>query len=225
MRELTVRIKFTKACLGNVKKYITKGTKKWPCFYMPRTPDGNVRFEVNWWKHSVKFAAEVLCRHQKAVGKIHFDVNVDGKPHSDQDLFYKRYFAAKKFVKHEAFREGEIIGINCLVPNEITDDDFWRLIDLVGRYKGISPYGPREYGFFVVDSIGLRHPHLPNAIDARKVAEELVRTERIEKCQKEFNESNDLQRREPAPDTPDQHQDSAGVAQGPVLHSGEAPSD
>ena len=164
MRELTVRLKFTKACLGNVKKYVTKHGKSWPCFYMPRTPDGDVRFEANWWKHSLKFAAEILSKHQKRVGKIHFDVIVDGKPDPNSDNYYKRHFDSRKFVKHEAFHEGDVIGVNCAVPDEIDDDDFWRLMDLVGRFKGISPYGPRDFGFFVVESMSRRKPIVPDEV-------------------------------------------------------------
>jgi len=153
MRELTVRIKFTTACLGNVKRYMKQGGKKWPCFYMPRTPDGAVRFETSWWKASMKFAAQVLGKHHKAVERIHFDVTIDGQPDHNPVNFHKRHFDSKKFVKHEAFPEGQVIGVNCIVPSEIPDDHFWQLMDLIGRFKGVSPFGPREYGFFVVESV------------------------------------------------------------------------
>lgn len=158
MRELTVRIRFTKDCLGSVKKFVTEPAtgQKWPVFYMPRTPDGHVRFESKWWQSSIRFAADVLNKHHRAVQQIHFDITVDGRPSSDLHSFVKRYFDTKKFVKHEAFREGSVVGINCIVPNEISDDDFWRLMDLVGRFKGISPFGPKEYGFFTVESITRR---------------------------------------------------------------------
>lgn len=204
MREITVKIKFTKACLGNVKRYITQGSKKWPCFYMPRTPDGSVRFEANWWKHSIRFAAEVLCRHQRSVSKIHFDVAITGQPEADTDMFYKRYFAAKKFVKHEAFREGEVVGVNCLVPSDISDDDFQQLMDLVGRYKGISPYGPREYGFFVVESLVTRHQPAPK---------------------KETNENNDIQGREPDKDPASGCETAEHIGYDAVVQQGCASSD
>ena len=181
MRELTVRIKFTTACLGNVKKQQPR--EKWPHFLMPRTPDGKVRFEAQWWKHSLKFAATVLCRHQRAVNKIHFDVSVDGKTQVSPDKFFKRYLDGKKFLKHEAFMEGDIIGVNCIVPADIDDDDFWRLMDIVGRFKGISPFGPREYGFFVDESIS-RRKLVPPKDSQRRV----------------ISGSEDIQGRKPSPD-------------------------
>jgi hypothetical protein len=154
MREVTVRLRFTKDCLGNVKRYVIdpRTGSKWPVFFLPRMPDGRVRFEANWWKSGIRFAAEVLCRHYKAVEKIHFDIAVEGTPHPVNG-FYKRYFDARRYVKHEAFIDGDVISINCIVPSEISDDDFKSLMDLVGRFKGISPFGPREYGFFTVESV------------------------------------------------------------------------
>jgi len=182
MRELTVRIKFTTACLGNIKKQ--SAGDRWPSYLMPRTPDGRVRFEAQWWKHSLKFSAEVLCRHQRAVNDIHFDVSVDGKPDINPENFYRRYLDGKKFLKHEAFKEGDIIGVNCIVPSQIDDDDFWRLMDRVGRFKGISPFGPREYGFFVVESVNLRK--LGSDVDDKR---------------RKTSDSKDIQRRKPSKDS------------------------
>jgi len=39
------------------------------------------------------------------------------------------------------------------VPDTISDDDFWRLMEYAGRYFGISPCRPGEYGFFTVESV------------------------------------------------------------------------
>lgn len=210
MRELTVRIKFTKACLGNVKKELLDNAgRKWPCFFMPRTPDGNVRFEANWWKASLRFASDVLCRHQKDVSKVHFDVSVDGRTDSDTDYFYKRYFSARRFVKHEAFREGEIVGINCLVPDAISDDDFWKLMDLVGRFKGISPYGPREYGFFVVEGLIRRNHFAP--VDRTR---DITRSSPAD----DDESVDDLSGRERDTDNPARSADPAGTDGGVEVH-------
>lgn len=174
MRELTVFIRFTKDCLGNVKKYLNdpKTGQKWPVFFLPRTPDGKVRLEAAWWKSNIRFAAEVLCKHQRVVDKIHFDISVEGIPHPIKG-FYKRYFDSKRYVKHEAFKEGDVIAVNCIVPSEISDDDFRSLMELVGRFRGISPYGPREFGFFTVEAINRRlriEPHENNDIPGRECA-------------------------------------------------------
>jgi hypothetical protein len=167
MRELTVRIRFTTPCLGSVKKHVRdpETGKSWPVFLMPRTPDGKIRFEASWWKSSLAFAAKVLCKHHRLIEQVHFSVVVDGRIDTNPDNFFRRYFHERggdnnrkknRFVKHEAFFPGDVVGINCVVPQEINDDDFWKLMDLVGRFKGISPYGPRDYGRFEVDALRRR---------------------------------------------------------------------
>lgn len=164
MRELTIRIRFTTASLGSVKKHAKDpdSGKTWPIYLMPRTADGQIRFESAWWLSSLRFAANVLCKHHKSVEAIHFDVVIDGRTDTNPANFFKRYFQSdglkngrskSRFVKHEAFQPGDVIGVNCVVPSEISDDDFWKLMDLVGRFKGISPYGPRENGRFEVEAI------------------------------------------------------------------------
>lgn len=112
----------------------------------------------------MSFAAQILCKHHKAVERVYFDVSVDGRTESNPEKFFKRYFNDKgngksrgRFVRHEAFLPNDVVGVNCVVPDEINDDEFWQLMDLVGRFKGISPYGPREYGNFEVETI---RPHI-----------------------------------------------------------------
>ena len=150
MRELTIRLKFTKACLGNVKR---ADDSKWPRYYLPRNPDGQIRFEAKWWRSSLKFAAEIMNKHHREVNDIQFDVIIDGRPDTNPDNFYKRFIDKKRYIKHEAFKEGDLIGVNCVVPSSISDDELWQLMTYVGQYRGISPFGPKEYGLFTVESI------------------------------------------------------------------------
>lgn len=162
MRELTVRIKFTKECLGDVRQKTEPNAegKSWPCYYMPRTPDGSIRFEAGWWRSSLLFAANILGKHHRAVKNVHFDVLIDGRTRSDPEFLYRRYLESDRWILHEAFYPGDVIGVNCVVPDSISDDDFWKLMDLVGRYKGVSPFGPRRYGFFSVVAIEPRDRRL-----------------------------------------------------------------
>lgn len=150
MRELKVALTFTTECLGNVK-YQPEG-ETWPAYRFARTPDGNIRFEASWWRSNIRFAADVLCRHHKAVEQVHFDVAV---ARAQPTKMYRRYFNNKAYMRHEAFLPGDRIIIKCLVPDSISDEDFKQLMDLIGRFRGISPFGPREYGFFTVTSVQL----------------------------------------------------------------------
>jgi len=78
---------------------------------------------------------------------------VGGERVSTLQGHFHRYYAEERFVKHEAFFPGTIIGLRCIVPQAINDDDFRRLMELAGKYCGISPGCPNEYGFFSVESI------------------------------------------------------------------------
>lgn len=158
MRELTVRIIFTKHSLGNAKAKDGSGT-----FYFPRNPRGFVTFLASWHKANMHFAAQVLGKHQDEANKILWDIQVDGTVR--QNGFFRRYYGAtsngkQKFCIHEAFMPGQIIGINCVVPASILDEDFWRLMQLAGQYKGLSPWKPGEYGFFEVESIRPRRTQI-----------------------------------------------------------------
>ena len=150
MRELTVRIRFTKHCLGNVKAKDGSGR-----FLFPKNPRGFVTFLAGWHHANMRFAAQILGRHQDEVGKILWDINVDGR--IKKDCWHRRYYSVgqgrQRFCVHEAFMPGQVVGINCVVPASISDEDFWRLMQLAGQYRGISPWKPGEYGFFEVESI------------------------------------------------------------------------
>ncbi len=151
MRELTLRIRFTRACLGNVAgKKATRGK-----LTFSRGPQGHVLFLASWHKANMRLASQVLGRHQDEVEKILWDINVDGvvKPECAFRRYYKTSSGAMRFALHESFAAGQVVGINCAVPASIDDDDMRRLMNMAGRYKGLSPFQPGEFGLFEVEEI------------------------------------------------------------------------
>jgi len=126
-----------------------------------------VTFLNTWWQAILKRAAELLCKHHTEVKKIRFALEVEGLSHPLEDVteeidgkkvttlrgHFHRYYKADRFAKHEAFFPGSVIELRCIVPQKISDDDFRRLLELAGKYCGISPACPNEYGFFTVESI------------------------------------------------------------------------
>ena len=157
MRELTVRIRFLTACLGNQK--LNDGSGK---FVFQRSPDNNIIFLASWHHSNMRMAAQLLNRFQSDVNDIHWDIHIDGT--LKENRWHKNYYRSAKSNKlryslHEAFHENQIVGINCLVPNTIKDEDFWRLMSKAGQYKGLSPWKPGENGFYDVVSIRPRRVH------------------------------------------------------------------
>lgn len=167
MRELAVRIKFISPCLGNVKRQCYVKGKPRLHYLLPRSPNGRVTFLNTWWQVVLKKAADILCRHHSEVQRIRFDLEVEGTPRPLFELsvmldgkrvtslqgHFHRYYREDRFVKHEAFFPGTIVVVRCIVPQAISDDDFRRLMELAGRYCGISPGCPHEFGFFSVESL------------------------------------------------------------------------
>lgn len=120
-------------------------------------------FMPTWHQGNIALASRVLGRLQDQVPHIQWDLAVDGTPGG----IYKRWWkdgTKDRYAPHEAFLAGQVVGINCLVPTTITDDDLWVLMDLAGRYKGISPYQPGKWGRFMVESVRLRR-HQPEPPD------------------------------------------------------------
>lgn len=174
MRELTVRIRFTSPSLGNVKARDGSGV-----FYLPRSKTGQVLFLGTWFQTGVNFAAKVMNRYQAEVRKIHWDIALDAvvRPKPFTRRYYKKG-KRQRYVLHESLLVDQVIGINCVVPTEISDDDFWSLMRIVGQYHGLSPWVETGYGLFVVESLRPRRPSVEqtheNTEAERRGPQELV---------------------------------------------------
>jgi hypothetical protein len=139
MRELAVRLEFVTHSLGNDKKHRTvfndEGKKKKHTYFVfSRTGDGRVMLMPQWWTSILRETAQVVGRHNRHVGDIRFSLEVDGQPRPIPKQLYKRYYAEDKFSCHEAFYPGDVIGVTCLVPDTISQDDLWELLETAGKY-------------------------------------------------------------------------------------------
>jgi len=141
MQEVHFKIRFNQPCLGHIRSQ--KGNK------MLRDPDGRVMFLPTWWSSIVAYAARLANVPQELVRKIDWDPVVDGatKP-------YKRFYEPGKFTFHEAFLPGDVVGINCVIPDGMTVEVLRELLEIAGKYQGICPYKPeRKQGTFEVINI------------------------------------------------------------------------
>lgn len=154
MKELVARLRFTSPCLGRIKTHCVNHGKVQNYYVLPRNPVTNrVMFQRQWWLAVLKRAAEILCRHQREVHDIRFVLDIDGEPSPIPQRFYRLHINSKKYSKHEAFFPGSEILVTCIIPNSIPEEDFLKLMQYAGRYYGISPAFPGNYGFFEVVSI------------------------------------------------------------------------
>jgi len=141
MLEVTITLRFNHHCLGNCRR------DKVSTFL--HDPNGHVMFLPTWWSAIVRYAADVLNHYQAVVRHIDWDPVVVGTPRT-----YRRFYAPGRFMTHEAFFPGDRITVHAVLPSEIPLDGFRDLLDIAGRYKGMSPYKPeKKYGTFEVMSV------------------------------------------------------------------------
>jgi hypothetical protein len=138
--EVTARIQFTRPCLGNVRKDDYDR--------LLRAPDGEVIFLVTWWRAALAKAARAINRYHAFIDKISPALPVDG-PVSHIKRWYGK--GTSDFKIHEGFDAGAVVMVRFLLPSGMTLDQFTELLETVGEYFGVSPYGWREsYGLFKV---------------------------------------------------------------------------
>lgn len=140
MTEVVATIRFTTPCLGSVRGPVSK---------MIRNGEGKVIFMQTWWRAGLGYAAQAISRHQNDVTKIQADPVVEGTTST-----FNRYYGAVSYQVHEAFNINDEIKVKFSLPKRITPESFYELLDMAGRYVGISPYGFKgDFGRFVVVSV------------------------------------------------------------------------
>lgn len=141
--EVVATLRFTTPCLGNIRG---KDANR-----MLRDANGKVIFLQTWWRAGLGFAAQALCRYQKEVPDVQTDPVVDGEL-----SVYKRYYAPEKYTEHEAFDAGSVIRVRFMLPHKIDADGFRELLEMSGKYVGISPCGYRQdFGRFTVINVDI----------------------------------------------------------------------
>jgi hypothetical protein len=145
MQEIHFKIRFNQPCLGNVR---AKNMNK-----MLRDPDGRVMFLPTWWQSIITYAAQLLNVPSDLAKKIDWDPVVDGATQ-----IHRRFYEPGKCTLHEAFLPGDVVGINCVIPDGMSINVFRELVDAAGRYRGVCPYKPeKKQGTFDVVDV---QPHI-----------------------------------------------------------------
>jgi hypothetical protein len=150
VREVRVQIQFVTPCLGADKRTRDRlGT----VFCFPRAHDGRVMFQQSWWRSIMTYAASMRNIPASFIKQVNWSPWVDGSPR-----LWQRYIidpsrpndGRRVYAQHEAFLPEKVVGIECVVPPSLSLDVFRGLLEVAGKYRGISPYKPGEYGRFSV---------------------------------------------------------------------------
>jgi len=146
--EVTAKIQFVRPCLGNVRRSDYDR--------MEHDQDGNVIFLPTWWRAAFAKAAQAINKHHKLVDNIHPALRIYGTMTKIERQYYEQRgdSSVQRIKVHEGFDAGTTVECSFLLPSEITANQFTELLEVVGLYFGISPYGWRQdFGRFRVLSV------------------------------------------------------------------------
>lgn len=139
--ELVAKLRFTTPALGNVRRDDYDR--------MLRDSDGNVIFMPSWWRAAFTQAATAISRYHHYVNQIFAAPPIGGQLSQVE----RRYGKEPGDVKvHEGFDVGTVVTVRFAIPGKMHIRQFIELLEAVGTYIGISPYGWRRasYGHFQI---------------------------------------------------------------------------
>lgn len=153
MQEVTIRLRFTTACLGHIHRNDSRNI-----YAMARDTSGRVMFFASRWQQELAFAATLASAADRLVRDIRWSLHIDGNV-----TMWRRYLTDARtrkrghraYAVHEAFVPGAVIGVTAVLPDGLELLQFRQLLELVGTYKGISPFrhDAETYGLFDVVSV------------------------------------------------------------------------
>lgn len=153
MQEVTITLRFNRECLGVVRRPLPRGGV---IYRLPRSSDGRVMFMPSKWRAAIQYAARVRGKHHEIVKHVDWDAFVDGATTEwRRTVSVAKNGKRERYALHEAFRPGDVLRVNAVLPTGLSIPDFSTLLTLVGTYRGISPFVDDEqnYGTFDVVSV------------------------------------------------------------------------
>lgn len=110
-----------------------------------RDSQGKLIFQQAWFYSA--FAQAISLTRVRGIkpGDFHMDLTVDAPTE-----MYKRKYGEDKFRTHEAIMPGTQVKFNAIVADHVTQSTLELLLDRMGKFVGLSPYGYKlGYGRFI----------------------------------------------------------------------------
>jgi hypothetical protein len=130
MKDAAFRVEFIQHVLANSEE----NSKQ--CIFR-RASDDALIFQQRWWHSAFASAIDSVddLRHIKP-GDICMDLLVKAPTE-----MYKRHYGGKRFRVHEAIMPGTVVEFSAIVGDRVTESNLKLLLQRVGRFIGISPFG------------------------------------------------------------------------------------
>ena len=139
MKQATFTVEFTSHCLASGNADVAKN---YDTFH--HTSDGSIIFSQSWFYSAFDRAIRSLRVSGVKPGDICMKLNVKAPVE-----VYTRRYSVDKFRTHEAIMPGTKVTFKALVEDHVTQSILDQILQHVGDYVGISPYGFKlGYGKF-----------------------------------------------------------------------------
>jgi len=146
MKEAKFTIEFITHCLA-----VSSGSKKDSCEYFDRDSKDRIIWKQSWWYTALNSTISMY----KIRGVKPNDFNISLLVEAKVQIFKRRY-GQNGFRKHEAIMPGTRVTFNAVVADNVTESTLTHILEKMGDYVGVSPYGHNlGYGKFVVIDVEL----------------------------------------------------------------------
>jgi hypothetical protein len=144
VKDVTFTVEFVQHVLAN------SGLDGKQCVFQ-RTRTGLLVFQQSWWHSAFARGMEGVddLRHLKP-GDISVGLIVD----APTEMFQRRY-GVNRYRVHEAIMPGTIVTFTAIVDDRVTESNLKTLLNRVGKYIGLSPFG-HKLGYGMFQLLGLR---------------------------------------------------------------------
>lgn len=143
MKDARFELEFTSHVLANSTN--AQGQKD----YFQRDGDNNLIFQQSWFYAAFTKAIELSRIKGIKANDISMDLTVKAATQ-----LYNRKYGDDNYREHEAIMPGTVVTFNAMVSDIITESTLRVLLEKMGTYIGLSPYGHNlGFGHFRVKSV------------------------------------------------------------------------
>lgn len=143
MKDATFTLEFTQHVLANAT--LPDGSRD----RFQRDGGNRIVFQQSWFHSAFCQGIELARLRGVKAADIHMDLTFDA-PTED----FNRRYGPDKYRNHEAIMPGTRVTFNAVVADNITEQTLRQILERIGKYIGISPYGYKlGYGKFNVTAV------------------------------------------------------------------------